>query len=122
MDGKELRVGNWVEYFGVGYTQVTPFDIAQAIKESFERSDIDMAYKPIELTPEIFKKCGFEGDNKNDWTLRPIFLMSGHNGYHLIMRKYNNGSETSLSREIRHLHQLQNLYFALTGNEIEYKK
>ena len=91
----------------------------------------DIAYKkieelePIPLTPEILKKSGFvTADYKIDviaWGYKDKFLIS-QNGVSVaeqpIIFEWDNGVHDTAT-EIRHLHQLQNLYFFLTGEELE---
>ena len=65
--------------------------------------------RPIPLTPEILEKCGFENSYK--------FGMVWHN----YLKRYAvvvNGE--SIENVPQNLHQLQNLYFALTGTELNY--
>lgn len=87
--------------------------------------------QPIPLTPELLEKCGFE---------KAEFDAPGDNWYEIIIvrhrlqlcleTKYNMAhivEESGNSVLFRHfigfeyLHQLQNLYFALTGEELEVK-
>lgn len=80
---------------------------------------------PIELSEEILLKCGFEkreevvssnfltfgfGDNPitRDWIIAIKYFKDENKFF------YNNGFHT-----IKHLHQIQNLYFALTQTELE---
>lgn len=100
----ELRIGNIIN---------SEYGILSAHGSMI--SDIDngsFIALPIPLTPEILEKCGFEKSGF-DWFIHDFYL------YHyplseLFVYKYNYAE-----REIQHLHQLQNLYFALTGTELE---
>lgn len=77
---------------------------------------------PIPLTEEILLKVGFEYDR-----LEERFNFYGKNECHYILEKQNDwffvGIKNSKSInyfvwDIKYLHQLQNLYFALTGQEL----
>lgn len=72
-------------------------------------------FQSIHLTREILEKCGFVTDgfynSAERWVLLDILLFRG-NG-HFILCYYP-------KTEIKYLHQLQNLYFALTGKELIY--
>lgn len=79
----------------------------------------------IPLTPEILHKCGFassftsdpqEPDASQVYEINLLFL-------HQHIEKENrffwyNGD---VEMEVKYLHQLQNLYFALTGTELNYQ-
>lgn len=72
-------------------------------------------FEPIPLTPEILQKAGFEKDGNG-------FCLSDKMSLSLAVTK-NGGylacwRDRSLNFVINHLHQLQNLYFALTGEEL----
>ncbi len=84
----------------------------EALEEDFENVE---AY-PIELTEEILLKCGFEfshitGDER-------VFSNKKIN---LLINAYDNNIIKFNVFIIKHLHQLQNLYFALTQIELEIK-
>ena len=78
--------------------------------------------EPISLTEEWLFKFGFEWSIRNQaWhKLGFIFDLSerGVGGYYMHMVKKNNDI---ICPEIIHVHQLQNLYFALTGEELTFK-
>jgi hypothetical protein len=116
MEAKELRIGNY--YNGdiskeVNIQQITYEDI----KELFQDSQDDY-YQPIKLTEEWLFKFGFQIDDKDECyiydTVHLVSLYKGFNGgYQRIINGYNDGVE------LNHVHQLQNLYFALTGEELK---
>jgi len=80
--------------------------------------------EPIPLTPEILVKYGFKKFNLSsghyfqlDFNNKEAFLFDERLSYG-IMGIAN--FEWSACDHIHHLHQLQNLYFALTGEELNY--
>ena len=120
MQAKELRIGNWVnwvEYFDDTYIQITGMtsgnfeDVYFTWEGETERdASITKGFiKPIPLTEEILLKSGFErifGGYKIETKQRYIHLHTygGRIEYDTMIIKY--------------VHQLQNLYFALTGEEL----
>ena len=106
MDEKELRIGNWVEYPLIGFKKIRAGEDIDDIS--------DNAGMPIPLSPEILEKAGFEKDSVGYF----------NNGIY-CMKFNNNTCKWSFGEwymgqfcEIKYLHQLQNLYFALTGEEL----
>ena len=73
-------------------------------------------FKPIELTPEILEKCGFETPfiMKDSVKYLDGVMIDLHNGKILLRDNH--------MIEIKYLHQLQNLYYALTGKELDISK
>lgn len=73
--------------------------------------------KPIPLTPEIFQRLGFEEYTKTAYRtvtkeLDYVFQLAfTGRGYH--------SSNAYTNYPVLYVHQLQNLYFALTGKELE---
>lgn len=74
-------------------------------------------YDPIPLTPEILEKCGFDGNELN-------IKSTGHQA----CLSMNDDKSVSLWVEghyefgkCKYLHQLQNLFVALTGEELNVK-
>ena len=123
MNAQELRIGNWINDITGHETQVRG-----TTKQGIWIGDNagpgpEVAFTPIELTPEWLERFGFEYEEgfADDYTKEPISL-------------YNNPFlegwtvETIFSElikknmlNIKYVHQLQNLYFALTGQELEFK-
>ena len=125
MKANELRIGNWVDYEKTTHI-ITAIDSgnygrSRWIKQSASEPDYEHTFKeiePIPLTPEILEKAGFyyqelsEGLYFNEMF---GYIENGKEGF--IMA--DDMGENSLHYEIKYLHQLQNLYFALTGEELE---
>jgi len=109
IQANELRIGNWYNQFG-NFHQVTP----TVIESLSIAPETQLWFRPIPLTPDILEKCGFE---KN-----PIVGQSKKYWYKLGELSYNESHEGWWFRgpfiDIQFLHQLQNLYFALTGTEL----
>lgn len=108
----ELRIGNWVDWNGEKgiINQILEYEVVFKCGEDTLISDL----KPIELTEEILLKCGFVRDgNTGYYTCEKVGFtinLSGTIGYRACIWS---------NKHINHLHQLQNLYFALTGKELE---
>jgi hypothetical protein len=111
MNANELRIGNWVLY---PHTQLEPFRI-----EYPRQIELAGIVQPIPLTPEILEAAGFEKDSPEGWyTIQPnpwsqkmqIFFPAGD------VPHYADGA---FSPNVQYLHQLQNLYFSLTGTELK---
>lgn len=131
ISANELRIGNWITalYFGyIGYHS-NKREIIQvgSVDEEDDRVNITVDFEgerlfwgqtePIELTKEILLKCGFTTCPYDNNLLRcPKGYYQVYLGDPLVFRTPG----TSLVN-VLHLHQLQNLYFALTGHELTYK-
>jgi hypothetical protein len=113
----ELRIGNWVklEHVTFSYNKVTSINKIGIIVDEHIHTTLSIVYG-ITLTSEILEKCGFERLDgwKDNWWFNGIVGIN----YHLGKLYYNTNLNDSVY--IQHLHQLQNLYFALTGEELNY--
>lgn len=114
MKANELRIGNYVlDSYNGKITRINWQEI-KWIQEVTDR------YASIELTEEILLKCGFD---KSAWdnysTFRNLFCSDGCIVISLE-HKYIEIGDLTLDIEIKYLHQLQNLYFALTNKEIQF--
>ncbi len=105
----ELRIGNFV-------SNGNPVTV-----EHYFLQDSFADFDPIPITPEILEKCGFENFAFEYIHESGVSLenMRGNDGpgqpdYFYLSFVFKNASV-----EIKHLHQLQNLYFALTGEELK---
>lgn len=125
MKTTELRIGNML------YCRNTvDVAIVELIhKKHFDcRDDYGMftpngKYEPIPLTEEWLLKLGFEKDEYNNqkayyYTFNG-FKLNVINGSLVIDNPNQLASAKNI--KIEHVHQLQNLYFALTGEELEVK-
>jgi hypothetical protein len=115
IDIKELRIGNWI-------MDKKPF---QVYAETF--ADIESTYtnfQPIPLSPEVLTACGFENGEifvgyhrykvENFWTVR----QGKFDGIYSIT--ILDHLPFMLPARIKHLHELQNLIYCLTGEELNY--
>ena len=132
INASELRLGNYILFKLNGKISMTPCDFTHF--EQLHRGDTSSFY-PVMLKPELFQKCGFI-ENK-DYPLLPqarefklVLPVIGSNNNELYGYVKNNGecfvraavNNNIASINFFHLHQLQNLFFFLTGNELEIKK
>lgn len=84
-----------------------------------ETEDRDII-KPIHLTPEILEKCGFEKHHA-DFFIDALMLKPKGNLFEVWLYPTPPPQSAYNATNIIYLHQLQNLYFALTGEELEVK-
>jgi hypothetical protein len=109
MQANELRIGNWVklpeDVEGDRYAQIgrDDFEYVRGLCNIEQMS-------PIPLTPEILEKAGFKKEFYG-WTKSWVELSFE---YHFMV----NIGEYHITDPLQSLHQLQNLYFALTGTEL----
>lgn len=115
IQSNELRLGNWVEAEGCPY-QITHVSTGDE-------------WVPITVAPEILEKAGFElnGDKNSQYYFKNGLRYHPGSKHLTILRGCDKAGEsqagccgTSIGDAIiiKHLHQLQNLYFALTGEEL----
>jgi len=126
MEAKELRIGN---FFNEKYSSET----IKVVGLSEDRIDFSGCYlskwqcEPIPLTEEWLLKFGFENKESKIYFLMVNkwgFAIGSDGSYGLYNNQdaWNRGESFSNRETIDYVHQLQNLYFALTGEELEIKK
>lgn len=132
IDIRELRIGNYVHLFKsttpyhiteIGYSEIEylRYEVSGISSEAVFRTYVDNL-NPILLTAQLLLNCGFVYNAIDDCFDR----------LNLRVRILGNlicafiGFEVSFVKEwhdanieVKSLHQLQNLYFALTGKELE---
>lgn len=150
MKANELRIGNYLIYEDRYLIEVTKIDsledsimgeVVDVLKhveiedfyvETTPELTIDNPnYEPIPLTEEWLLRFGFE---KHEVTLKLYYSDFKHEDRFFRFYWPENGGGGSLhlkpddtewypdlADNIKYVHQLQNLYFALTGNELEIK-
>jgi hypothetical protein len=125
---KEIRLGNYL----LQKINTRICIITCSLSHLAELSKNNQNFYPVVLKPELLEKCGFE-ENK-DYALLPEareFLLTlpviGNNRNEICAYIKNNGecfgraavNGMPVSNNFIHLHQLQNLFNALTGKELE---
>ena len=103
MKANELRIGNYYNQFGNERT-VT----GETIKDLTNAPNEQLWCKPIPLTEEWLLRFGFEAID-DGWYQKVEFTW---NIYDYLVRW--NGNVINA----QYVHQIQNLYFALTGEEL----
>lgn len=75
---------------------------------------------PITLTSELLEKCGFVYENVFDsyWSPDLRYLKETKEGFYLYD---NENCCCRISKSIHFLHQLQNMYYCLTNQELNVK-
>ncbi|WP_407505064.1 hypothetical protein [Elizabethkingia meningoseptica] len=124
MKSNELRIGNYVEYAGVickveGYSN-----------EGLETNGVVApisAYNPIQLTEELLLKLEFKNYEKVSvekyvQNLKFSFPIDIPEIICLVWQIIENEDDIIELHNIKYLHQLQNLYFSLTGEELTIKE
>lgn len=136
---EELRIGNYVEYngcTGVVCAIHSPMPcedehfrgigVVELILRGIVTARID-EIKPIPLTEELLLRFGFELDDEDE----DKYIISGDVCDYILEKTFdgtyiigvNHGDNTLyFSWDIIHMHQLQNIIYSLTGQELEIKK
>ncbi len=121
MKANELRIGNYINdeqtthiIVGVDNYCIKSYWLKDVEKECLYETQLNQI-KPIPLTEEWLLKFGFEKDElgwffkENDYCSFGLFFKDNEWLFYI--------SDT----KIKYVHQLQNLYFALTNNELTNK-
>jgi hypothetical protein len=113
MKATELRIGNWVQF---KYTE-TPVRITLGdFVREYKDEHLD-DYEPIPLTEEWLVKFGFEKDD-GIWEHKELMWSCEISGDDDSFNFKRLGLDIPCIG-IFYVHQLQNLYFALTGQELQ---
>lgn len=122
MKPQELSIGNLVMYNGevVKVEQITKHKIGYHTKPNETRMNYARLceIEPIPITDELLLKNGFK---QCGYIFKALFIEMYEvaNGWHLHID--NERFETAIALTIKHLHQLQNTYYFVTGKELEMK-
>ena len=125
LKASELRIGNWISGPSDSYGKITAIDnirrdegILSVIKFDYGPYYHMEAINPIPITPEILEKAGYkyEKEGYND------FCISGSWTGDLLITQYDDGSfAVEFGDKILRcdfLHQLQNIVFYFTNQEL----
>jgi len=110
MDANELRIGNYIKPIG-------DFPVWKVTSRDFEYIENNTKdYEPIPLTEKWLINFGFVKQMGCMFTNK-ITIRNGIKGKYQL--RVSDGLDFVF---IKHVHQLQNLYFALTGEELTLKQ
>lgn len=114
MEAKNVRIGNKVDLYGKTATICSAdYSTGLAITKG----------KPIELTTEWLIKLGFKKLGNTYWISLYVLKAELHfemykRGRVLLLKSDNSNL---ILEPVMYVHQMQNLFFALTNTEIEFK-
>jgi len=131
IDARELRIGNWVLTKDGIPVQVLSYFDKSIRNEIYTTSNTDFKYEEddcdgIRLTPEILEKCGFyKGEHPMAGEIhiidiqksahRTLFITHDPSPLAVLCEEKNGEIATEF---VNYLHEVQNLYFALTKKEL----
>ena len=145
IDKTELRIGNWIQRKGARLMPIYKYQVIRLEETTLRLSHYpfevdnglavgDLEYEDVEgipLTKEILLKCGFENltgnhfpDNFYGLRISGEMQLVIHADNKFIAELYFEKFEefkigaTKITKSPDHLHQLQNLVFALTNKEL----
>jgi len=127
MKATELRIGNWVKW---NYEESSDGN-AYPVEFGYELDDIKNnpnIVKPIPLTEEWLERLGFKIEFRWVNDCRAVkgdfHITLDHDGATVIGYPTSIGMRNKwmFVQDIEYVHQLQNLYYALTGEELNQNK
>jgi len=127
MEARELRIGNLVYIVHYANKHMAILQVSADGMQQVETGyGAECGYvgerdlTPIPITEEWLLKFGFvltKHELSNDF-----FYCIKNEGKNISILLYENKLYLSSLTPLKHIHQLQNLYFALTGTELTLKK
>jgi len=121
MKASELRIGNYVMDRGNKVLLIDHWEYKDKISEKridgyHPFTEYVEHLQPIPLTEEWLFKFGFEiGYNKTK--MLDVYCKD----FGFLIERSNGGNFYYKKVYVQHVHQLQNLYFALSGEELTFK-
>ena len=129
LKASELRIGNYIKLM-FNYEDYEPLQVTLDDLVGVDKKQAD--YEPLPLTEDWLYKFGFEnidkGDNdyitytdpNHDYYLQ-IDVRRKDGKYSILDNSFDDLRDFSMV-DIMYVHQLQNLYFVLTGEELKIKE
>lgn len=108
---QELRLGNLIDKYG------KPIEVDLGIWTKINNGSV--IYKPIELNQDWLLKFGFEKVDNNNFKLGDYSILITKREIRFIICNY---MDIPPSVKLKYVHQLQNLIFALSGEELTIKE
>lgn len=110
----ELRINNWYYIRNVLAGKDEPYQMTNWT----QALDLEAYGEPIPLHSEILEKTAFVYDNSVGWVmgLFDIKIINWIDGE--VRLSFGISGPFTIAKQVKYLHQLQSLYFALTGKEL----
>jgi hypothetical protein len=127
IQANELRIGNKILNSDNEIVTVTELRDEFYLNES-KHGQYYATSNPIPLTPEILEKCGFVKEDDKISTFWKLILnrseaisIEDDGSFGLNAANASSSEGYASSPDLcKYLHQLQNLYYSLTGTELNY--
>ena len=129
MIASELRLGNWINVKCIakecGHDEFDPQECNIHNLQGILTGNDDFLYEPILLTEDWLVRFGFKNPYDPAWfylEINPlsrrfiVYVNPDNRGIALFDNDDN--EQYTYHIELKYVHQLQNLYFALTGKEL----
>lgn len=136
---EDLRIGNWLQ-FEDKPVQVESIDPLRELPERNLKCSIQIKewltdkhytytgkwlnrFEPLQLTPEWLENCGFVKD-RNGWHLPNTQFSLTDNLFPCWLDRmlWPGGLPDFNNIQLQYVHQLQNMFYTLTGKEIQIKE
>lgn len=114
IDNRELRIGNWVELKNSGSIKLDADNIGDVLNNP-------AIFDPIPLTPEILERAGFEKGGEDYFNREVVGNISLFYSEGAISISLSDNDFESITQKlnIKYVHQLQNLFYFLCGEELK---
>jgi len=127
IDIKELRIGNWVDFLGypvqiIGISARIRPDVGYVEIPGYDHPHKGIHFKPIPLTGNWL--CGFGwgyNERTNSYENQDARMHLEHITRNDSYRMFNYILKSLIADRIFYVHQLQNIHFCLTGQELTLK-
>ena len=131
LKANELRIGNFIKFHNHLETEkvitvnarfFSSLAGGRSLEEMKSDEELSNYYSGIPLTLEILEKCGWGKSDEHE--IGTNMLNENNDGlyfdYHFKRFRMDFGDNSDIRMpHIQYLHQLQNLYYSLTGDELE---
>jgi len=116
MDAKELRIGNIVKTKNgnLKYWEVQGEDLSYI-------DEVPMNYEPIPLTEKWLLKFGFDKQEHEAGVFYALSEIYFDDRFKLAIQQDSGYDWVYVGLELKYVHSLQNIFFALTGEELTLK-
>ena len=115
MKATELRIGNYIDY--TTEREIVTMQITYEYIRLIHNGNKN--FKPIKLTEEWLLKFGFKAHTYEDEVFGYVLNDFGYiNEYQFRIHNFIDFDAIIIPKAIKTVNQLQNLYFALTGEEL----